>query len=103
MTYTSDRSASEIAACIADGWSKSPRSGYEVPVSLTKTENYYFVGVELHPTFPSPVVTGAEHPFHPVWAEVSDTTSGSTTKYHRSYQITHDIIDRVVVECQRQN
>lgn len=100
MTYTSNRPASDVSECIANGWRKSPSSGYTAPVSLTRKEKYYFVGVELHPTIPSPVVTGAEHSFFPVWAEVSDSPSGSKTRYHRSYQITHDVIDRVVVECQ---
>lgn len=99
-TYTSSRPAAEVSACIAEGWRKSPRSGYELPVSLTRTEQHDFVGVELHPTFPSLVVTGSKHPFHPVWAEVSDAVSGSSTLYHRAYQFAHETIDRVVVECQ---
>jgi hypothetical protein len=98
--YTSNRPALDISECIAGGWRKAPRSGYEVPVSLTKSDEYYFVGVELHPTFPSLVVTGTEHPFYAVWAEVRESPSGSKTKYHRAYQITHEVIDRVVVECQ---
>lgn len=101
MTYTSNRSASDVSDCIAYGWRKSPHSGYSVPVSLTKFENYYFVGVELHPTFPSVVVSGAKHPFYAVWAEVSESPRGSITEYHRAYQITHDVIDRVVLECQK--
>lgn len=103
MTYSSSMPASEIAECIANGWRKSPRSGYEAPVSLTKFEEYYFVGVELHSYFlpyGGLVISGAEHPDYPVWAEVRDTLSGSTTKYHRAYQITHAVIDRVIVECQ---
>jgi hypothetical protein len=100
LNYTSNRSASEVSDCIANGWRKSPRSGYQAPVSLTKTDAYYFVGVELHPTYPSPVVTGSEHPFYPVWAEVSDAPSGAKTKYHRAFQFSHDVIDRVVVDCQ---
>jgi len=103
MTYTSERSARDVSECIAKGWRISPRSGYELPVSLTKFEEYYFVGVELHPTFPSPIVTGAKHPFHAVWAEVSNVPSGSTTEYHRAYQVMHDVIDRVVVDCQGRN
>ncbi len=100
MTYTSNRPAADVAERIANGWRKSPRSGYEAPVSLTKTEEYYFVGVELHPTFPSLVVTGSKHPLYAVWAEVSDSPSGSIIEYHRAYQVMHDVIDRVVVECQ---
>ncbi len=100
LTYTSDRPALNVSACIAEGWRKAPRSGMEAPVSLTRFEAYYFVGVELHPPLFSPVVTGADHPFHAVWAEVSELPSGSKTRYRRAYQITHGAIDRVVVECQ---
>jgi len=103
MTYTSYKSALDVSECIAREWRIAPRSGNEAPVSLTKTENYYFVGVELYPIFfPSLVVTGTDHPFYPVWAEVSNAPLGSKTKYHRAYQITHDVIDRAVVECQEQ-
>lgn len=101
MNYSSSLAAAEVSECIAAGWRKSARSGAKVPVSLTKTEQYYFVGVELHPTFPSPVVTGTEHPFYAVWAEVRDAPLGSSTRYHRAYQFTHGVIDRVVVDCQK--
>lgn len=96
MTYTSNRSALNVSECIASGWSKAPHSGLDLPVSLTRTKEYCFVGVELH----SLLVTGTKHSSYPVWAEVSDTPSGSITIYHRAYQIMHKKIDRVVVECQ---
>ncbi|MFZ5723855.1 MAG: hypothetical protein ACOY33_09360 [Pseudomonadota bacterium] len=98
--YSSSRAAEDVAVCIAAGWRKAPRSGIEVPVSLARTDQYYFVGVELHPTFPSLVVTGRDHPFHAVWAEVRESAPGSTTRYHRAYQFTHRVIDGVVVDCQ---
>ena len=101
MNFTSAGSAETVSACIAAGWRKSPSSGIEVPVSLTKMEKYYFVGVELHPTFPSLVTTGKDHPFYPLWAEVTWTENGSSTRYHRAYQFTNKTIDRVVVECQK--
>ena len=101
MTYTSQRPASEVANCIADGWRHAAHSGYPVPVSVTETPEYLFVGVELHPTFNSPVVTGLRHPFYAVWAEVGAASDGSHTRYHRAYQFTHHVIDTVVVECQR--
>lgn len=78
LNYASSRSAADVSECIANGWRKSARSGDEVPVSLTKSEQYYFVGVERHPPFPSSVVTGRKHSFHAVRAEVSDSPSGST-------------------------
>jgi hypothetical protein len=100
MTYTSNRPASDVSECIANGWRKSPHSGSEIPVSVTKSEEYYFVGVGLHSLQPNLAVTGTKHPQVAVWAEVSDSSSGSTTEYHRAYQIMHGVIDSVVVECQ---
>lgn len=100
MNYDSRRPALEVSECIAAGWRSSASSGYKLPVSVTKTEPFYFVGVELHPMFPSLVITGTQHPFYAVWAEVRDTSEGSATKYHRAYQFSHRRIDSVVVECQ---
>lgn len=98
--YNSSHSAIEVSECIAAGWRKSAFSGVEVPVSITRTEQCFFVGVGLHPTFPSLVITGTEHPFYAVWAEVRDADQGSSTKYHRAYQFSHGVIDRVVDDCQ---
>jgi hypothetical protein len=100
MDYISHRPAADVSECIAGGWRRAPRSGLEVPVSVTKSEEYYFVAVELTPPFLSPLITGLKHPFYAVWAEVRDVPSGSTTEYHRAYQIMHANIDRAVVECQ---
>lgn len=98
--YNSVHSAEAVSNCISVGWRKSPKSGFPAPVSLTKAESNYFVGVELHPTSPSLLVTGTKHPFYPVWAEVRGTPVGSSTIYHRAYQLFHKVIDAVVVECQ---
>jgi len=98
MTYTSKQPAETVANCIANGWRKVPDSGYEIPVSLTRTESYYFVDVVLVRDFP----TGT--PLHSIWAKVSPgapgTASGSTTEYQRNFQIKHQKIDRVVKDCQ---
>lgn len=96
MTYTSNRSAPEVSECIANGWRKVPSSGSEVPVSVTKSEDYYFVDVVLVRDFPTFI------PIYSVWAKVWDLPAGSTTKYRRNFQIWHEKIDRVVVECQGQ-
>lgn len=93
-------SAESVSACIAAGWSSSPRSGFKLPVSRTKTDGYYFIGVELHPTAFSPLVTGMDHALYAVWAEVSARPGGSATRYRRAYQFGHKVIDRVVVGCQ---
>ena len=98
--YTSEREAEDVAECIADGWRHSPWSGWQAPVSVTQTDAYYFVGVELHPIQPAPVISGTRHPTYPVWAEVRAVADGSTTKYHRAYQIWHARIDAAVVDCQ---
>lgn len=99
VTYESTRPASVVSKCIAEGWKKSPESGHMLPISLTKSEQYYFVGVELGGGWYS-LPSGTKHPSYPVWAEVSESPSGSVTEYHRAYQITHKRIDRVVQECQ---
>ncbi len=94
MTYTSDRSALEVSQCIADGWRRVPSSGWELPVSLTKSEDHFFVDVVLVQDFPTFI------PTHSMRAKVWDSSAGSTTTYHRNLQISHKKIDRVVVECQ---
>ncbi len=94
MTYTSTRSALEVSECIADGWRRVPSSGLELPVSRTRSEDHYFVDVVLVQDFPTFI------PIHSAWAKVWDSASGSTTKYHRNLQLSHEKIDRVVVECQ---
>ena len=94
MTYTSNRSALEVSECIANGWRKVPSSGLELPVSLTKSEDYYLVDVVLVRDFPTFI------PIHSAWAKVRDSSAGSTTQYHQNFQISHEKIDRVVVECQ---
>jgi hypothetical protein len=66
MSYTSDRPALEVSECIANGWRKSPYSDYAVPVCVTRTEKYYFVGVELPTEYPSPFVLGTKYPFYAV-------------------------------------
>ncbi len=94
MTYRSNRSALEVSQCIADGWRRVPGSGWELPVSLTKSDDYYSVDVVLVQDFPTFI------PIHSAWAKMWDSAAGSTTKYHRNLQISHEKIDRVVVECQ---
>jgi len=94
MNYSSPRPASEVSQCIAAGWRKVPGSGWELPVSVTKPGDYYFVDVVLVRDFPTFL------PIHSMWAKVRDTQSGSATQYRRNLQISHKRIDRVVVACQ---
>jgi hypothetical protein len=100
MSYASLRPAPEVANCIAEGWRHAPRSGFVAPVSVANRADYIFVAVELPLPFNSPLLMGLSHPAQAVWAEVAPTAQGSRTRYHRAYQITHRIIDGVVVECQ---
>jgi len=99
LTLTSERAPLGVAECVAAGWRKSGITSLEVPVSLTKNDDVYFVGVELGYPF-NPIPLGLEHPTYAVWAEVSATDSGSQTKYHRAMQIVHKRIDSVVQDCQ---
>jgi hypothetical protein len=81
------------------GWENSGATSIKVPVSIIKTDNVYFVGVELNYLF-NPIPLGLEHTDYAVWAEVRESTDGSETKYHRALQFSHKRIDRVVKECQ---
>jgi len=98
MTYKSEKPADVVSSCIAEGWGKSPSSGLELPVKLTKTDDYYFVDVVLVRDFPTFI------PFHSMWAKVTvgspGNPTGSSTEYRRNLQIWHEKIDRVVKECQ---
>jgi hypothetical protein len=101
MTYRSQRPASDVAHCIADGWRHAPPSGYPMPVSVSETSEYTLIAAELLPIISPIVLTmGLRHPGHAIWAEVSPTSDGSSTRYHRAYQFAHRIIDGVVVDCQ---
>lgn len=98
MTYTSHKSAQEVSDCIAEGWRKVSSSGIELPVTLTREKDYYFVAVVLVRDFPTLL------PLHSIWAKVrpssSDPGDGSTTEYRRNFQIWHGRIDKVVSMCQ---
>lgn len=74
----------------------------KVPVILEKQNNSYFVGIAI-PTGWYGIPSGAKNSRYPVWAEVTDTDSGSVTEYHRAYQIFHGRIDKAVCECQDPN
>ncbi|HET7765041.1 MAG TPA: hypothetical protein VFK92_08115 [Burkholderiales bacterium] len=96
--YASPKPALAVSDCIAVGWRKVPDSGVELPVSLTKTDDYYFVDVVLVRDFPTFL------PIHSIWAKVRPDSpgdnGGSSTEYRRNFQVTHEKIDRVVQECQ---
>jgi hypothetical protein len=98
VTYTSPKPAVMVSDCIASGWRKVPSSGVEVPVSVTKADDYYFVDVVLVRDFPTFL------PIRSIWAKIRsgapDNPSGSSTEYRRNFQVRHEKIDRVVLECQ---
>ena len=95
VSYTSSRSAPEVAECIASGWRTVPNSGYEVPVTLKKLRDYYMVDVVLVRDFPTFL------PLRSIWAKVREAPTGSSTTYRRNLQISDKKIDRVVSDCQR--
>ena len=98
MTYTSRKSAEAVSECIASGWRGVSASNVEVPVSLTKANEYYRVDVVLARDFPTFLS------IHSIWAKVRPKTpeqgTGSSTEYRRNFQVMHAKIDRVVRECQ---
>lgn len=103
VTYNSKRPPQEVADCISMRWTNSPSSGYKAPISNEKQEQGYFVAFALGRPFFSPIIFGNKHPLYPVWAEVKESPSGSTTEYHRAFQIWHKNIDRAVEECQEES
>ena len=98
ITYTSQKSAGTVSDCIANGWRKVPSSGVEMPVSLTRESEYYFIDVVLVRDFPTFL------PIHSIWAKVRPNPlgdpAGSSTEYRLNFQIMHEKIDQVVKECQ---
>lgn len=98
VTYTSQKPAVEVSQCIANGWRDVSGSGVKMPVTLTKSRDYYFIDVVMVRDFPSNL------PLRSMWAKVRpsqpDDTSGSSTEYRQNLQVSHGRIDRVVKECQ---
>jgi len=98
VSYTSQKSAAEVSDCIAKGWREVSGSGVKMPVTLTKSRDYYFVDVVLVRDFPTNL------PLRSMWAKVRprqpEDVGGSSTEYRQNLQIKHDRIDRVVKECQ---
>jgi len=102
QSFKSVHSSDVVASCIKNGWEHSAWSGLKVPVIIEKQNNGYFVGVALGSDFYT-LPSGLKHPSYPVWAEVTDTDSGSVTEYHRAYQIFHGRLDKAVCGCQEPN
>jgi len=100
--FESAHSSYVVASCITKGWEGCGASGFKVPVMMEKQTNGYFVGVALGSSWTA-IPSGFKHPMYPVWAEVTDTNSGSVTTYHRAYQIFHGRIDKAVRNCQEPN
>lgn len=98
VSYTSQKPAVEVSHCIADGWRDVSGSGTKMPVTLTKSRDYYFVDVVMVRDFPSNL------PLRSMWAKVRpslpDDAGGSSTEYRQNLQVRHNKIDRVVKECQ---
>lgn len=100
-TYKSELSALVVSECIADKWANAGASErYKVPIAVEKQEDGYFVAFSLQRLFFSPIIFGLKHPTYSVWAKVTETANGSTTEYHRAFQIWHARIDRAVQDCQ---
>jgi hypothetical protein len=91
-------SSEAVAACIAEQWRHCGASGFSVPVVKERTDAGFFVGIATAGINALP--SGAKHAGYSVWAEITDTESGSATEYHKAYQFTSGCIDKVVRECQ---
>ena len=100
FNYRSGYPAEAVASCIAEKWENCGATGFKVPISMTRSDNGYFVAFEMDP-FVNPMIFG-KHPGYSVWADVTDSGSGSATEYYRAMQISHGRIDKAVKECQQQ-
>ena len=90
--FKSTQPASVVASCISNEWEHCGSPGFKVPVFIEPKTNGYFVGVAMPSVWFGPSC--------PVWAEVTNTASGSITKYHRELQLFHGRLDRAVKKCQ---
>ena len=90
--FNSALPASVVASCIANEWERCGSPGFKVPVFTKELTSGYLVGVAMPSMYFGPSC--------PVWAEVTNATSGSVTKYHRELQLFHGRIDSAVKTCQ---
>jgi hypothetical protein len=98
--FESTQSSYVVATCIEKGWEQSALS--KVPVIVKKQANGYLVVPVLDKSLIS-ILCGSKHPPYMVWAEVTDSNSGSMTTYFRARPIFHDKIDKAVRNCQEPN
>jgi hypothetical protein len=99
--FKSEQPASVVASCIEKGWEQSALSG-KIPVITEKKANGYFVAPVFEKSIIS-ILCGSKHPPYMVWAEVTDSNSGSMTTYFSARPIFHDKIDKAVRNCQEPN
>lgn len=68
---------------------------------MTAHDDYYLVDVALARDFPTGI------PIHSIRAKVSPANgngeAGSSTEYRRDFQMSHQEIDKVVVDCQQES
>ncbi len=100
--FKSEKPASVVASCIVKGWEQSSMSG-KTPVIMEKQANGYFVATVLDKSIVVSALCGSKHPPHLVWAEVTDTNSGSLTTYYRARPIYNDKLDKAIKNCQEPN
>lgn len=106
--FTSVQPAEVVAACIAKDWQQrvvqqlGPHAN--VPVVTKENTNECFVGIRLPGMNEGVILTwglaGLKHPLWSVWAEVTDTASGSKTLYHRALFNWPYHFDQGVRQCQ---
>ena len=113
--YTSAQPAHVVAVCIAKEWRQclakqwgQTTNIFRMPAVVTKEKtNGCFVGIQFSGMNEGIVLTwgltGLKHPFHQVWAEVTDTASGSKTLYHRAFSNWPYHFDEGVRQCQETN
>ena len=77
-----------VVSCIAQQWNDCGSSGFKVPVYVEREPNGYILGVGRYLFF-------VKKGYH-VWAQVTDTGSGSATEYNRD----RDCFGQAVQACQ---
>ena len=99
MTYNSNRPADDVANCISEGWRQAPAWGSYYLTTIEKLDCCYYITPA--PIGPPILASGCYRFYDAICAEVSESTTGSITHYHRNFIVAFpERFESVVRECQ---